>query len=228
MALIIDGYNLLYVAGIAGRGERLGELARSRLGLLWFLVETLDPSERAKTTVVFDARGAPPGLPQTLEYGGMTVRFTSRVQTADELIGELIQAASVPKQLTVVSSDHQVQRSARRRRARAVDSDVWHDEILHRRHERETACPEPSPRPAVPLLPDDVAQWLDQFGGEEQIEKILQEGRTPQNSPQSAADAAERKKRTSRKSRLPEAEPDKIDLPLENPFPPGYAEDLEE
>jgi predicted RNA-binding protein with PIN domain len=228
MSLLIDGYNLLYVAGIAARGFGMGPLARSRLGLLRFLVESLDPLELARTTVVFDARGAPPGLPQTLAYHGITVRFASRKQSADELIEDLIEADAAPRQLTVVSSDHQVQRAARRRRARAVDSDVWHDEVLRRRNQRQTARPQQLTKPAAPLLPDDVARWLEQFGGEEVVEQMLREEPTKEPPPRPGKPAANDKKSLGRKRRRQERANDKGDVPFENPFPPGYAEDLEE
>lgn len=227
MSLLIDGYNMVYVAGIAGRGFAKSPLARSRLGLLQFLAESLDPRELAQTTVVFDAGGAPPGLPRTLTYHGITVLFASRKQSADELIGELVEADAAPRQLTVVSSDHQVQRAARRRRARAVDSDVWHEEILRRRNQRETVPPQRSSRPEVPLLPDEVSRWLEQFGGEKAIEQMLREEKTARAPYPTAEDAAERKQVTGR--RRPRVEPadEKNEVSLENPFPPGYAEDLE-
>ena len=57
----------------------------------------------------------PPGLPRTFEYRGITVQFAPRNRIADELIADLILAERAPRQLTVVSSDHQVQRVARRR-----------------------------------------------------------------------------------------------------------------
>src|SRR4051794_30536608 len=70
MALIIDGYNLMHAAGILGRGVGPGSLERSRLALLHFVVESLDQAELAATTVVFDARAAPPGLPRELKHRG--------------------------------------------------------------------------------------------------------------------------------------------------------------
>ncbi len=59
MSLLIDGYNLMHAAGILGRGSGPGSLQRSRLALLNFLAESLDPREVPRTTVVFDAHDAP-------------------------------------------------------------------------------------------------------------------------------------------------------------------------
>ena len=107
MPLLIDGYNLLHATGIVGPGHGAGRLRAERLALLNFLAESIDPAELPHTTVVFDAREAPPGLPrQSWSIGGITVRFATQYESADELIEELIQAASAPRRLVVVSSDH--------------------------------------------------------------------------------------------------------------------------
>ena len=90
MSLVIDGYNLMYAAGIIGSGVGPGGLERSRLALLNFVVESLDPAELATTTVVFDSRAAPPGLPRELVHRGIAVRFASGFESADELIEQLI------------------------------------------------------------------------------------------------------------------------------------------
>ncbi len=130
MSLLIDGYNLLNVVGIVGRGIGPGGLERARLALLNFLAESLDPKEISKTIVVFDSREAPWGLPRTVLHRGLSVQYASKYPDADCLIEELIEKESAPRRLTVVSSDHRLQCAAKRRRARAVDSDVWYAEAL--------------------------------------------------------------------------------------------------
>jgi predicted RNA-binding protein with PIN domain len=216
MALLIDGYNLLNAvgitgsggdaAGVTGRAGRTSSLHRSRIALLNFLVESLDAEEIAHASVVFDAAGAPPGLPRTFSHRGLAVRFAPRTSDADSLLEDLILQDTSPRRLTVVSSDHRVQRAAKRRRARAVDSDVWYAEILHR---RQTSRP-PSAGPATPKFPldqEEVEVWLSQFGGESALEELL-------DGSASGASAS-----TSERPRL-ESEP------IDNPFPPGYGEDL--
>ena len=164
MTLLIDGYNLLNVAGILGRGRGPGTLERARQALLNFLAESLDPAEVPQTTVVFDAREAPPGLPRTVGHRGITVRFAAKDQDADALIEELLRADSAPRRIVVVSSDHQVQRAAHRRRATAVDSDVWYGEVIRQRRQRSRVEAEGPERPPVPLLEEDVEYWLREFG----------------------------------------------------------------
>lgn len=134
MPLLIDGYNLMYAAGIVGAGSGKGGLERSRAALARFVGESLAASERGRAVVVFDAAGAPPGLPSSITLHGVAIRFAKGYRDADELIEELIAADTSPRKLTVVSSDHRIQRAARRRRATAVDSDVWYLGVLRKRN----------------------------------------------------------------------------------------------
>lgn len=162
MSLIIDGYNVLCETGIGGLGRGPRSLERSRLALLNFLAQRLDPAEAARTTVVFDAAGAPPGLPTTLTHRGINVRFAKGYADADSLIEELIGADSVPRQLTVVSSDHRLQRAARRRKAHAVDSSAWYDELAARRREAPLA-EAPLAKPRETPSADELEYWLGCF-----------------------------------------------------------------
>jgi len=159
MALLIDGYNLLNASGILPPADRPPTLEQSRKALLDFLAERLEPQELSRTVVVFDATGAPPGLPREVQYRGLSVRFAPRTSDADTLLEELIQADHAPRRLTVVSSDHRVQRAARRRRARAVDSDVWFLEIVRQQRAQaapSAPAPEPPANPFPPGYGDDL------------------------------------------------------------------------
>jgi predicted RNA-binding protein with PIN domain len=163
MTLFIDGYNLLHASGILGRGVGPGGLERSRTALLNFLVESLDARTLQRTTVVFDAREAPPGLPRRVNHRGLAVRFADPGCDADEVIEELIRADSAPRRLTVVSSDHRLHRAAKKRGARAVDSDVWYHEILRSRINRVRGK-RSSAKPSEPPTEAEVHYWLRQFG----------------------------------------------------------------
>jgi hypothetical protein len=188
-------------------------LQRSRLALLNFLAASLDPQELPRTTVVFDSHDAPWGLPQSLQHHGITVRFAAKYEEADDLIEELIAADSAPRRLVVVSSDHRIQRAARRRRAKAADSDVWYAEVIRARRQRAEASTDVPARPAVPLLEEDVNYWLRQFGGESALAQFM-------------AQESKAKPPTRRKTSAPEAKPPEPEGPADNPFPPGYGEDL--
>lgn len=129
MLLLVDGYNLLHASGVFGREDAPPTLENSRLALLDFLGEKLPETLRKRTTIVFDAAAAPPGLPAQLAHAGMLVCFAPRKSTADDLIADLIGQEADPRHLTVVSSDHAVQRAARQGGAKFVDSEVWFREV---------------------------------------------------------------------------------------------------
>ena len=162
MSLLIDGYNLLHVSGVFGTGPSDTPLRASREALLGVLAGRLDEAARRQTTIVFDARHAPPGLPRRVQQMGMTVHFAAEYRDADELLEQLIAEHHAPRALVVVSSDHRVQRAARRRRATAVDSDRWFAELM--RPPPESA---ESGLPPEKLLgtssPAEVAYWTQRF-----------------------------------------------------------------
>ena len=226
MSLLIDGYNLLNAVGIIPRGVGPGTLERARLALLNFLAESLEPAEVAQTTVVFDAGDAPRGLPRAVEHRGLTVRFAAGYEDADALIEELIRAESAPRRLTVVSSDHRLQRAARRRRARAVDSDAWYAEAVRRRRDRRQSAANAPVKPHVPLLEEEVARWLEQFGGQSQLEKLVEEESADQSAERSAASEMPAAEQTAGDETAPDKPSAEEAAQLESPFPPGYAEDL--
>lgn len=168
MPLIIDGYNLLYAAGLVGSVDGEGSFEGERRALLDALLAVIDPKELTQTVVVFDSAKAPPGLPRVYSHQQITVRFATGYADADEMIEELIQEHHAPKRLTVVSSDHRVQRAARRRKAKAIDSDSWYRlmrQTRARRQQVEAQKPPLPKRPSAPAIPEnEVSEWVAFFG----------------------------------------------------------------
>lgn len=162
MAILIDGYNLLHATGFIAAGATYTSLEGPRRSFLNFLCERLTPDEARDTTVVFDAAEAPAGLPIETFNGNIRVLFARDHAEADDLIEELIRANHVPQKLIVVSSDHRIHRAARRRRATAVDSDVWYWDL----HDREIVSidkqTEIRGRNST-LDPTEVDDWLRVF-----------------------------------------------------------------
>jgi predicted RNA-binding protein with PIN domain len=147
------------IFGPAGPGT---DLRRTRLALLNFLAAAISKRERKQTTIVFDASGAPPGLPRMLSHQGMTIHFAPRHSDADELIEDLLQQHREPKSLVVVSSDHRVQRAARSRGAVFVDSAQWYADrrVALNSSRTDTAAA----KPGTPLTADELTYWMGQFG----------------------------------------------------------------
>jgi predicted RNA-binding protein with PIN domain len=163
MALLIDGYNLLNVTGIFGGDGPGTALHRTRMAFLDFLAASFTKRQRSTTTIVFDAAGAPPGLPRMTSHDGMTIHFAHRHSNADEMIEELLEGWRAPRSLTVVSSDHRVQRAARHSGAAFIDSEVWYADLLSARR-KKAAEQTTSAKPVGKPTPDELAYWLKEFG----------------------------------------------------------------
>lgn len=160
MSLLIDGYNLLHAAGTDPAPHGPTSLFRERQGLLNFLGNALEEKLRKRTTIVFDAAGAPPGLPREMVEHAMRIVFARDVPQADALIEELIECESAPRSLLVVSSDHRLHRAARRRGAKAIDSDVWYQGIRRRRRHGPHKRAE---KPTLPQSEAEAAYWVARF-----------------------------------------------------------------
>lgn len=236
MRLLIDGYNLLHASDVFGVGDDAGTLRGSREALLGLLAERLPAKLRKATLIVFDAKDAPPGLPDRIEVGGMRVRFARGYPDADALLEELLDRAKNAKQLTVVSGDHRVQRAARSRGAKPIDADVWL---------RELRQPSSSPSAESPGKQNvgSKREWIKAFSDEAELAAIEQEAAkapSPRSATRPAADPRpapaggeqdppkrQAKKRRGELRRSSDAKPT-FGAGVFDPFPPGYAEDLEQ
>lgn len=127
--VIIDGYNLLHAAGMAKKRYGPGGLEKSRNGMLNFLASHIPEGQRQRVTIVFDASEAPTDLVRRSQHRGLNVVFAPVESDADSLIEEMLDVHSSPKQVRVVSSDHRIQRAAKRRRSDFVDSEDYFDEL---------------------------------------------------------------------------------------------------
>jgi hypothetical protein len=97
---------------------------------------------------------------------------------------------------------------------------VWYADVVRQRRERRRAASAGPPHPAVPLLEEDVNYWVRQFGGAAALEKVIQEEQAPRPTDSPADPCAHG-------SSAPEDKPLPGILPeLDNPFPPGYGEDV--
>ena len=220
MGILIDGYNLLNATGVEGTG-RGTELERARRGLLQFLADVLTADECSSTTIVFDAQGAPPGLPNQESFHGITVLFSKGYAEADDLLEELIAADHVPRNLLVVSSDHRLHRAARRRKATPVDSEVWIASLEGRNSSPGSRRPTKSDA----LDSEPTENWLAEFSDIDvaAIESELQEETAISETPSTAAPAPdESSPEPPKKEGLKDANLD----PLLNPFPEGFGAEL--
>ncbi|MCG8648555.1 MAG: NYN domain-containing protein [Pirellulales bacterium] len=173
LLLLIDGYNVVSPAAAPARGGDANWLHHERMRLIGRLAERLDEEVRCRTCVVFDAANPPRNRPSRFQVDEIDVRFAVGYAEADDLIEELISLQSAPKQMAVVSSDHRIQASARRRGCATFDSEPWLDELLegklHLASPRQRGAGQGSPQGQGNSKPKSVSRaetrhWMKEFG----------------------------------------------------------------
>ena len=167
MQLLIDGYNLLHVTGVFANTVGPKSLERLHARFLDHLASLLGREQSERTTVVFDAKGRRAVGRRTMHHAGIAVLYAARHESADSYIVELLQAHHAPRQILVVSSDRAVQRAARRRRAKTVDSTTWYADLRRPRHgDSVVVAATPANGSDAGLSQQEAAWWLSQFGEE--------------------------------------------------------------
>jgi predicted RNA-binding protein with PIN domain len=177
MFYLIDGYNLALVAGLVRRLDGPGNAQRARERLLSWLSNHLDDEQRARTTVVFDARRSTADQKE-LVVNAMRVLFAADHDDADSLIEELIARHSAPRRLIVISNDQRIQTAARRRRAIASRSDDWFE-----RTGSVVAKPERADRPDESPRPEERDRLIAEFDTEQVQEWIAEDRRANRGIP---------------------------------------------
>ncbi|VAX39947.1 hypothetical protein MNBD_PLANCTO02-1642 [hydrothermal vent metagenome] len=163
--LIIDGYNLMHAAGMARLQYGRGDLERCRNAFINLLSLAISEEQAARTIMVFDAFGAPDNVSRKYLIAGMTILFASPGSDADTAIEEMIADHSSPRQVLIVSSDHRIQKAARKRRAQSMDSDVFLlelEKLAEKRKKQGEALPPQKFGHRITELETDY--WLDEFG----------------------------------------------------------------
>jgi predicted RNA-binding protein with PIN domain len=202
---IIDGYNVLHMNGFIGSRVGPGSLQKARQLFLGILARQMDPELRRRTTIVFDSREQ--GLPNRQTVHEMLVEFAEDHETADELICLLVRQHSAPKQLTVVSSDRQIQQVARARGATVVDSDRWLDsQAGEARASTQTGAADAG-KPAGGLDPVAIEYWKRELA----LQEFAASDMAPDAEPPPGRETTEDAERLPREDDI---------------FPPGYADDL--
>lgn len=123
MRIVVDGYNLIR------RSPELSILDRQDLELgREGLLKLLTPYQRLKghrITVVFDGREGGPPLRHQEMRGGLTVIFSRRGESADEVIKQLSGPGTV-----VVTSDRELQSASLRAGAVALGAEAFWVKLL--------------------------------------------------------------------------------------------------
>lgn len=171
MRILIDGYNLLFQSPFVGRGRGKGWLERARKNLVVHLQTQIADDLLPKTVLVFDASQKGDLSADFRSAKGVTVLFSRLHAEADDFLEELIRSHSSPRSLTVVSSDHRIKKCANARRAKAITSEHFLEELDRGRWRSQILASEGQSSESSGLdekdrlLTDEqVNFWLDEFG----------------------------------------------------------------
>lgn len=160
MAVLVDGNNLLYAAYDADPERPPG---RERLCAL---LGQWSKRSGERVSVVFDGVEPAPELAEQLRAGGVETLFSGHGVKADAVVIELIADDSAPKRLIVVSTDREIARAARRRRATPMRSDEFWTMMT-----ADLARPPHIPLEPLEkrrgLSPGQAAEWMKELGLEE-------------------------------------------------------------
>ncbi len=125
---------------------------------------------QARTVIVFDAAKSNLNSRQDsiLEMNAANPRFevlfSEPSEEADDVLERLIESHSAPKTLTVVSSDHRVQKKAIARRCRAIDCAVFLDQLEKGQFMRADSDSQPESIEKPMTDGRDVDRWMREFG----------------------------------------------------------------
>ena len=157
--IIIDGHNLLH--SIVNIGKDQEEI--TDIQLCWIISRYLK-AIREKGEIIFDGTGPRDKTPFD-NIANIEVFFAGFGTDADTVIENKIKASTAPKRLSVVSSDRRLRDAARARKATAVKSEVFWDN-LHKQLRRKKPVKEPEAKRSG-LTESETKQWLEFFGIEQ-------------------------------------------------------------
>lgn len=204
MRILIDGYNLMHAIGFHGNLAQPGILEAARLRTLDKLAEYLSAEESSNTVVIFDAGHRGKEQPRHYARNSIRVEFAMDYANADSMIQELIRDHNTPKQLLVVSSDHQIQRTAKARKANFIDSDEWIVLLESRTKSKIKSNKTNSNSRQPPKTDTENDYWMEVFTADS-IDEMINDGESDPTD---------------------EVEEDPFSGSDLDIFPPGYGEDI--
>jgi len=131
MPLLLDTYNILHVVGVLPP-DLAGVDVRG-------LAELIETSRYGGEDRLLVCDGAPaPGAPRGLVAGSRVV-YTGHGRTADDHIMDFVAGSTAPRRVTVVTSDREIIRAVRKRRARTIDSATFLEHLAMDAEDASTA-----------------------------------------------------------------------------------------
>lgn len=175
--MLVDGYNAMHEPDLSSVTEA---------GLCRLLAKADQIAHwGVPLRVVCDGRPKP-GRPSFSPVPKVELVFSGKDQSADDVIIHQIQASSSPRQLIVVSSDHEIQKAAKRRKAIVWASsrftkELWKALAIGKGQGQAIGH---SVSTSVQMGPQQVVGWLRYFGfdAEGQEIRIADDNEKPRRS----------------------------------------------
>ncbi len=178
--LLIDGYNLMHAAGVMRAEFGPGEFRSLREKFIASLAEVFSEAQRKRTTFVFDAQNAPEGQFEEQYFRSMTIIYARKDGDADREIEDWISDHSHPRRIVIISSDHRLHKAARKRKAKAIDSEVFVADLLEagpiarqlgqRPAKNRGTSDHPKYSGATPAM--EVSRWMSIFGSMPETQEL--------------------------------------------------------
>ncbi|TWT43646.1 YacP-like NYN domain protein [Phycisphaerae bacterium RAS1] len=157
MPVLIDGNNLLHSAVAADPERPAGRYTLCQTLQRWA------QRYKQRVQIIFDGPAPPREFLEQL--GGsdvLYIRFSGST-TADAVIAEVLERDSAARRLLVVSSDHEIMRAAKRRRATPVCAPDFWDRVLRDLEKPRRQSDEPEEKRSG-LGNEAGDDWLREFG----------------------------------------------------------------
>jgi predicted RNA-binding protein with PIN domain len=156
--LIIDGYNL--IKSTPDFSKKFINLTAQREHLIKILASNPKLRQR-QVLLVFDGSGEKTETMKSAQ-GAMNIIYTKQHRTADDLIQQIIRRVKHPEKIKVVSSDREIQHTAKSHGAKVIESATFWKNYFTKSSSKEKK------RNSVKnidreLSDKEVRKWLDIF-----------------------------------------------------------------
>jgi predicted RNA-binding protein with PIN domain len=156
--LIIDGYNVIEAA--PELFKKMPALENRRDHLLRMIRST--PYLRNKKIIVVFDGSSPQGTPKKYRHHNIQVIFSGAQQEADQVIQDMIREESPRKSLLIISSDHEIQNTARDHNTQTSSSQAfWQQSRPRRSNQNKSHNTDYSKE--KDLSQREVQEWLQIF-----------------------------------------------------------------
>ena len=157
--LLVDGYNLIKTTPLLSQYERTN-LQAARIALQKALAALAALAARRAVSISLFYDGEGDGGQRN--WGSLRIRYSSSLETADDLIMQEVQSRHGSKRLRVISSDRAIRNFARRHRIRTTSSSDFVDELFPELEDSdgdEVAYLQSEDRDAPALEPSEIDEW---------------------------------------------------------------------